>query len=662
MGDMFMVLELSSDLEQRLKNIAQQNECSVEELLAKYADEIEQSSTPPNTAEQLAQALKYNERILEAMFNGYIRGDLNGNIIEANKSYCDMMGYTREEILHLNIYDLDAKFDTVEIGDFVELILEDQLVTVETRHRRKDGKILDVEINGILYDEQSIACFVRNITEEKQLEKQLRRNAQLYHGLVERQIDFVCRYTPDTILTYVNEAYCEFFGYTSDELIGKSFLTLTPIDEETAIYNRLEVLNYDITPDVRIFHADDSSGRGRWIQWVDYAITDDDDNLIEIQAVGRDVTSLIETQQQLAERENMLSIIFQNVPIMLSQLDESDTFIYVNQHWVDVFGWTLEEIQAHDDILGEIFPDDDYRLQVNEYIQSDDRKWRDLKIKTRAGNTIETSWTKVILPTGSTLYIGQDITQRIELENERALAERLEIELENELVLRLVKERFVSLVSHEFRTPLAVMLTSLELVLVYYDRLPVETITQKLNGIRNQILRMVDLMEDALRFSKVKSGQMEIVAENVDVIEICENVIDALKATDTAGHDIVLIGDSGVIRTDPSLFNLILSNLVSNAIKYSPAGQITILITQNFDNWEFSVVDQGIGIPKEEISNLFDPFYRATNALKLPGTGLGLSIVKDYVEIQGGNITVESTPNVGTTMTFSLPAINTVGV
>ena len=767
-----MVLELSPDLEQRLNKIAQQNNCSVEELLTVYADDVEQSPPMPNTLQflnisvagiviasldgwfiyvnptfqqmlgyteeeltsqpykvfvhpddlnatsgaeetlesgksvihfenryrtkdgsyrwlswtstvhegyaygvvldvtkqkqteqNLEDAVKQNERILEMMFNGFVIGDLAGNIVEVNSNYCKMLGYTRDELVQMNLMDLDVKMPFSQMEENAEtIVIENITFVVETQQSHKDGHIVDIEINSIKYDDNRIAAFVRDITERNRLERQLRRNAQLYRGLVESQIDFVCRYTPDTILTYVNDAYCQFFGLPREELLGKSYLRITPSSEVETIKDRLEMVQRDAKPDVRILRNDNSSGRPRWIQWVDYGITDDDGHVVEIQAVGRDVTSLMETQQQLAEREQMLSTIFETVPIMLSQLDDAGNFMYVNQYWVDVLGWTLDEVQAHGNILTEIYPDEDYRKDVIKFIQSDELNWRDFKTQTRTGDVIDTSWTKVKLPTGGRLHIGQIITHRVELENQRVYAKRLELELEKEHELRMVKDRFVSLVTHEFRTPLAVMTTSLDLVLMYYQRLSTEQVTEKLDGIRYQIRRMVDLMEDALRFSKVKSGQMQIVVEDVDVLSLCENVIETFKAADIARHEIVLTGDTGIIQTDPSLFNLILSNLVSNAIKYSPAGQITISIMQKLDTWEFSVSDQGIGIPEEEIPNLFDPFYRATNALDLPGTGLGLSIVKDYVEIQGGNIAIESKSNVGTTITFTLPSINTVGV
>lgn len=603
-------------------------------------------------------ALEQNQRILRTMFDGYLLGDLAGNILEVNAAYSDMTGYTSDELLTMKVYDLDVAMPKTQIDLNAQQITGDDIsMIVETQQQHKSGAVIDVEINSVQLESGQIGCFIRDISERKRLEKQLRRSEQLYRGLVESQIDFICRYTPETRLTFVNDAYCRFFQRSREQLIGSSFLELAPEIERPAILARIEAVTRDPSPDVFVTHTYDDNNRKRWIQWVDYGITDTTGAVVQLQAIGRDITKLIDTQERLTQREEMLATIFHNIPVMLAQFDTDGQFEFVNQHWVDVLGWTAEEMRDHGDIMAEFYPDPGYRQHVLDFMTSGAVGWRDFRTRIRDGTVLDTSWTNVPLSNGHQLGIGQVITQRIELESQRLHAAQLEAELEKERQLREMKDRFVSLISHEFRTPLAVMATSIDLIVHYFDRLSTEKIADKLTGIRQQIDRMVELMEDALRFSKSQAGKTEFHPMKVDVLPFLQSIIQMLAVADNGRHQMTLIGDEGLMTVDPKLCEHIVSNLLTNALKYSPeATTITIKALKQPDKWQISVIDQGIGIPEADLTALFEPFHRARNAYDLPGTGLGLSIVKDYVAMHRGDIHVESKLGQGTTFTVVLPA------
>jgi len=379
--------------------------------------------------------------------------------------------------------------------------------------------------------------------------------------------------------------------------------------------------------------------------------------VVEIQAVGRDITTLKETERRLINREAMLRTTFDNIPIMLAHVGVNGELKFVNQHWADVLGWTEDEMRAHPDPISLTSPNIDQYEQVTAWIADDESEgWRDFETSTRDGTTLHTSWTKVVLESGDRLYIGQDISHRIELENQRFYANQLEVELEKERQLREVKDRFVSLIAHEFRTPLAVMTLSIDLIVRYFDQLSSDRILNKLGSVQNQIHRMVDLMEDALQFSKSRAGKIEYFPEEVDTAALLGEVIETFKLADGGQHPMVLEVDDGMMWTDPKLFEHVVSNLVSNALKYSPEGMnVTVEARRNAENWQVSVRDEGIGIPEKEMDKLFEPFHRAENAHHIPGTGLGLSIVKDYVQVLGGEIQVESTLGQGTTFHVRMP-------
>jgi len=226
-----------------------------------------------NAEQELAALSEQNQRIMRTVFEGYMLGAMDGRILDVNQTYCDMVGYTREELLQKTVFEMDVMFNSVEIVELAETLIKPDIpVTFETQHRHKDGHPVDVEVNNILLEDGTIACFIRDITERKHLERQLCESEQRYRGLVESQLDLVSRFTPDTVLTYVNDAYCEFFGRTREELIGKSFTLLTPEEEADNIQARLSELRVNPAVDTPIFYLYDHSGNKRWIQWLTFTI------------------------------------------------------------------------------------------------------------------------------------------------------------------------------------------------------------------------------------------------------------------------------------------------------------------------------------------------------------------------------------------------------
>lgn len=654
-----MPFEISPELEKRLCRIAEQKNCTVEILLADYADKTE-ASLSGTQPESLHFGLFSNEtrRILNAIFDGYLLGDMAGNILDVNAAYCQMLGYTREELLQLTVLDLDAEMPAeVLIGNAQRIHSNDISLMVETKQYHKDGHTIDLEINSIRIQESRIACFIRDISERKQIENRMHRYEQEYRGLIESNIDLVSRYLPDTTLTFVNRAYCEYFGVSAKDLIGKSITQFADAEGAVVIKKHIQDILKNPAPAMLTLQGKNMRGEETWVQWVYYGIMDTAGTVVEIQSVGRDVTQLMQTQQALAQQQEMMSTILENIPLMLVQIDQNRNYKYVNKHWVDKLGWTLEEIQTYPtNIMEEFYPDPVYREHVIQVISSGKPEWVDHKTRIRDGSILDTSWFNVLLSDGSGIGIGQDITQRLELEQQRIYAEKLEIEIQKERELQELKDRFVSIVSHEFRIPLSVIATSISLVTGYFDRLPREKIITKLDDVQLQVKRMIHLMEEVLRFSKNEAGKTEFIPETVQVAIFCQKIVETLTVIDTNQHTINHTVDSGTIVADTYLLDHILTNLLSNALKYSPIGTtIHFEVTKLEGVWQFKVADNGIGIPENDLRQIFEPFHRGSNAYKLPGTGLGLSIVKDYVAMHKGTIEVDSIVGVGTTFMVTLP-------
>ena len=248
------------------------------------------------------------------------------------------------------------------------------------------------------------------------------------------------------------------------------------------------------------------------------------------------------------------------------------------------------------------------------------------------------------------------------LEADRRIQEtvmQLEASLQKEKELGDMKSRFVSIASHQFRTPLAIIQSNAELIKIIIKNENLE-VSDRLNTstarIDSEISRMTNLMNEVLIFGKVSSGQMELKRDMTDITGLCTKLVNRYNEIqpDNRKMDVRSIGNSRQVSIDKGMMRHAIDNLISNAFKYSaetaPLFEISFLPKEI----KISISDDGIGIPESEMENLFEPFHRADNVGDIAGTGLGLSIVKEYVELNGGTISVVSRENEGTKFTITL--------
>ncbi|MFH1044848.1 MAG: ATP-binding protein [Pseudomonadota bacterium] len=248
-----------------------------------------------------------------------------------------------------------------------------------------------------------------------------------------------------------------------------------------------------------------------------------------------------------------------------------------------------------------------------------------------------------------------DITQR-----KRAEVELLSA-LQREKELSEMKSKFVSIASHELRTPLATILSSAELLEHYSDGLSAEDRLKMLHGIQNGVKRMNSMIEDVLVIGKAEAGALQFEPRPVDLGELCHKVVEELRGGVAKQHVIRFEQQfaRGSLNLDEKLLRHILTNLLSNAAKYSPPGStVSLLLTERDGEAVIEVGDQGIGIPLADQARLFESFHRASNVGNRQGTGLGLVIVKKAVELHGGTISLDSKVETGTRISVRLPLAN----
>jgi signal transduction histidine kinase len=254
---------------------------------------------------------------------------------------------------------------------------------------------------------------------------------------------------------------------------------------------------------------------------------------------------------------------------------------------------------------------------------------------------------------------GRQVMQAVVLDlTER---KRAEVELQNALAkereLSELKSDFVSLVSHEFRTPLEVIMSSVDNLDRYHDRLPAEKREQLLRTINRSVRRMALMMEEVLVLGRVESGKMAFKPTDFDLRLLCNRIRDEIQSATGQRCPINLQTDGvpEIARGDENVLRHILSNLLSNAVKYSDANQpVTLSVGRENGAAVFCVTDRGCGIPAADQARLFQAFHRGMNVRHIPGTGLGLLIVKRCVDLHGGDIQFESVEGRGTTFTVRI--------
>jgi PAS domain S-box-containing protein len=227
--------------------------------------------------------------------------------------------------------------------------------------------------------------------------------------------------------------------------------------------------------------------------------------------------------------------------------------------------------------------------------------------------------------------------------------------LETEKELNELKSRFITTASHEFRTPLTTILSSVALIDEYTKAEDHEKRVKNTKRIRSAVNNLTQILNDFLSLSKLEEGVVRNQPEVLNLKEMMSERMEEMKAVlkknqqFTYRHD----GNSEQVKLDPQLLKNVLLNLLSNAIKYSPEGSTIYLLTScTPEKTTISIADEGIGIPEADQPLLFERFFRAQNAGAVQGTGLGLNIVKKYIELMGGSIAFKSLLNKGTTFTI----------
>jgi PAS domain S-box-containing protein len=500
---------------------------------------------------------------------------------------------------------------------------------------------------------------LRDREAQRRAEEQIRYQA----ALLENVSDAVISVDQELRIKSWNKAAEQIYGWRADEVLDKPLREILRTDYlDVPLAEVMDALNRTgrWSGDVIQYRRD---GRSINVFNAGVQLKDAAGQVTGIVAVNRDMTEHRKTEAALRQSQQQFSLIFEEALDVILIIDGRDGHILrANRAVQSVLGYKLSDfIGKHFSIL---FPPEESQtsdvwlknlrtygaiFEAQEFLRADGT----ICYMDVAASLIP--WdvdTRVVLATL------RDVTERRLMQEERMQAEMLRIEVSKERELLRIKEQFISTVSHEFRTPLTVILSSSEILERYHNRLNLENQMAYLYKIQKQVRFMTEMLDDILLISRASDGKLTCNPQPIDLVAVCRALFEQAQLSAAPRQRFLFRAPDnlGEILLDEKLLQHIIVNLLSNAVKYSPAGGDIRLDIEAEDEWiVFRISDQGIGIPAKDQARLFETFQRASNTGTIQGTGLGLAIVKDSVTAHGGRIDVESQEGVGTTFTVRLP-------
>lgn len=413
-----------------------------------------------------------------------------------------------------------------------------------------------------------------------------------------------------------------------------------------------------------------SSGTTYHLQFTYVPVLNEEGKLTYIHTFIRDITPQKVFEKKLTTLATNNSNLIENANAIIIGIDTRGYITDWNTHCVKITGYEKNEVYAQGFSKKLLAPSESSRFEevLKNVLDSHVVSNFEITIHTKTGQEaiIMLSSTIRTTPTGAIMgiiWVGQDVTELTEYRRslEQKVEERtreLKRVLQKEKEVVEMKSRFVSIASHEFRTPLSSIQVAANFIKNNSQNLPSNEIHEKLNNIEKQIRHMTHLLDDVLTYGKNETGKIQLILSTVSLQDFINKIMEDVRGSTRNTHDIKLeLGDlPEVITTDEKLLRSVLINLLTNAIKFSP-GQTHIKfgICSIDGALKFYVRDRGIGIPESEFEKVFEPFLRGANAASIQGTGLGLSIVKKAVELLSGTIELESKPGEGTTFNVTIP-------
>jgi PAS domain S-box-containing protein len=544
-----------------------------------------------------------------------------------------------------------------------ECILNQNLFRKEYRIIRKnDGEIRWIDGWGeIIFNEEanefSMIGVIQDITDRKLTVEKTQNAETRSHRIFESSKEGILILDAITgQITDANPFLIELIGFNYDELVGKElweigvFKNIAASKEAFIELQNKEYIRFEDMP------LETKAGYSIDVEFVSNVYIVDENKVILCHI--RDISDRKKVDLALKERSQLYFAMFEKNQTPQLLIDPvSGNIIDVNSAAAQFYGYSLEEFKLM--TLSDIstFPSEQLLEEMKKFTITGPSYFQFIH-KLASGETCDIEmYTSPLSISGQALLIStiNDISKR-KLEEERL------VQLNNKLKeVNVLKSQFISTVSHEFRTPLAGILSSVQLLQIYDDIWDKEKKEKLFKQIFDAVQHTKALLDDVSLIDEEQTSKTFFRPTNIQLLPLINEIIEENIRVSVTNQKVILKSNLDIKNyyMDSIMIRHIFNNIISNSIKYSSKNIIIELNEIDNTEIEFTIKDQGIGIPHEEIKYLLDPFYRASNRGTVQGTGFGLSIVKRFVDLHKGKMLIESIVDKGTVVTITLPYLQT---
>ena len=619
--------------------------------------------------EHIRKELTLLEQILDIVLAGYWDWDIPNHREYLSPGFKRMFGYADHELPNSpeSWQDLIFPEDLPEVLDCFDRHVQSKGKVPyynQVRYRHKDGSTVWVICSGqvIEWDTSGnpirmIGCHI-DISDLKRAETELQASRAYYKGIIADQTELICRFLPDGVLTFVNDAYCEFFQKSPEELLGKSFTPLIPeVDRDIPLQNinKLSIDNPVATCEHRVIAP---NGSINWQQWTDRALFDPEGNFIEFQAVGRDITALKAAEERLRQLSMRLNLAVKSADIGIWDWDIPRDILHWDHRMYELYGKGAKNANnMYEALSSSLHPDD--LLAAETAIQKALLGEQDFDVEFRIihpNGAIRFLKAKALVqftPEGQPqrmIGINYDITDRKHTENQLQQY-TAQLEASNREL-----EAFAYSVSHDLRAPLRAINGFSKALLEDYGDAFDEEAQDYFGRIRHNVNRMGLLIDDLLNLSRV--ARSEIIYTAVNLSGLAQELIAEWQTLEPQRTVEVAVAPGVIVYADATLMRVVLTNLLHNAWKFTsqhPTACIEFGLMHSNGQPTYFVRDDGAGFDMAYANKLFGVFQRLHGTHEFPGTGIGLATVQRAIQRLGGRIWAESVIERGTTFYFTVP-------
>jgi PAS domain S-box-containing protein len=635
---------------------------------------------------QTEEALQQSERLFRILSEispvGIFRSDASGQTTYANQRACDIVGVPLDEVLGFQwiTYIHPDDINQVQQG-WQDAIAHQVHWQGEYRIVNREGRVIWVLAQAALERDETgqVVGYVGTLTDisdRKCAEAALKQSEERYLAILEDQTELITRFQPDGTLTFVNQAFCRYYGVSRSEVLHQRYQPyIFPeyLEKITQLLNSLNVEN----PVEIVEHRVIIAGEIRWMQWINRAIFDEQGNFIEFQSVGRDITEQRQAQEALKNSERKFKGAFDTLAVGMCLVSIAGGFLEVNTALCQMLGYSESELLSMrwQDI---VYPEDQSQeLEFIERMYAGEQEGYQLEQRFfRQDRTVIWGLSSISLMRGTQqepLYLIAQITDITERKHSEEVLQNAKEAAE---AANRAKSTFLANMSHELRTPLNGILGYAQIL--QQDKYITSQQQKGVEIIYKCGEHLLTLINDILDLSKIEAGKIELHPEEFYFPSFLTSILEIfhLKASQ---KDInftyqPLTPLPATIHADEKRLRQILMNLLSNAVKFTDTGSVTFKVevvhgskqpTMNNElssikKIRFQVEDTGIGIKSEQLPNIFLPFEQVGDSSRqAEGTGLGLTITQRLVSLMGSKIFVESTPGVGSKFGFDLDLLVT---